>query len=76
MSTKSRIIAYTKLCYKVKYDINKIIFVAYITTTHRQMNLILQHYIIQNGTNYISIKKIFFRIKNDNYRLVIKNYGL
>ena len=56
MSTKNKIIAYTKLCYKVKYSINNIIFVAYITTAHRKMNLILQHYIIQNGTNYISIK--------------------
>ena len=56
MSTKNRIIAYTKLCYKVKYNINNIIFVVYITTAHRKMNLILQHYIIQNGTNYISIK--------------------
>ena len=56
MSNKSRIIAYTKLCYKVKYNINNIIFVVYITTAHRKMNLILQHHIIQNGTNYISIK--------------------
>ena len=54
--TKDRIIAYTKLCYKVKYNINNIIFLVHITTSNKKMHLLLYHYIIQNGVNYISIK--------------------
>ena len=53
---KDRIIAYTKICYKVKYNINNILFLVHISTLHKKMNLILYHYIIQNGVNYISIK--------------------
>ena len=56
INTKDRIIAYTKLCYKVKYNINNVIFLVHITTSHKKMHLILYHYIIQNGVNYISIK--------------------
>ena len=56
MIGKNRIIAYTKLCYKVKYNINNIIFLVNITASHRKMHLIPYHYIIQNGLNYISIK--------------------
>ena len=53
---KDRIIAYTKLCYKVKYDSNNITFLLHITSANRKINLTLYHYIIQNGVNYISIK--------------------
>ena len=53
---KDRIIAYTKLCYKVKYDINNIIFLIYINSASTRTHLILYHYIIQKGVNYISIK--------------------
>ena len=59
MTNKNRIIAYTKLCYKVKYNINNInniIFLLQISAAHRKMNVILHHYIVQNGVNYISIK--------------------
>ena len=53
---KDRIITSTKICYKVKYNINNILFLVHISTVHKKMNLILYHYIIQNGVNYISIK--------------------
>ena len=53
---KDRIIAYTKLCYKVKYDINEIKFLVCINSASRKTHLILYHYIIQKGVNYISIK--------------------
>ena len=56
MINKNRIIAYNKLCYKVKYNINNIIFVVNILASHKKMHLIIRHYIIQNGVNYISIK--------------------
>ena len=56
LSTKNRIIAYTKLCYKVKYNTNKIILYIAISVTNKKIHLILSHYIIQNGVNYISIK--------------------
>ena len=56
MANKNRIIAYTKLCYKVKYNINNIIFLLQINAAHRKMNVILHHYIVQNGVIYISIK--------------------
>ena len=56
MSHKDRVIAYNKMCYKVKYDINNIIFLLQISAAHRKMNLILHHYIAKNGVNYISIK--------------------
>ena len=53
---KDRIIAYTKLCYKVKYDINNIKFLVHINSATRKTHLILYHHIIQKGANYISIK--------------------
>ena len=56
ISNKDRIIAYTKLCYKVKYNIDSIIFLVKITTSHKKIHLLLYHYIIQNGVNYIFIK--------------------
>ena len=56
LRTKNRIIAYTKLCYKVKYNTNKIIFLITISVTNKKIHLILSHYMIQNGVIYISIK--------------------
>ena len=56
ISGRNRIIAYTKLCYKVKYDMDNIIFVVNLNTVNTKMTLILTHYIIQNGVNYITIK--------------------
>ena len=53
---KDRIIAYTKICYKAKYDISNISFVVNIQSVTRKINLIVNHYIIQNGFNYVSIK--------------------
>ena len=53
---KDRVIAYTKLCYKVKYDTNNITFLVHMNSANRKIHLILYHYIIQNGVNYISIK--------------------
>ena len=54
--TKNRVIAYSKLCYKVEYDINNIIFLVTISVTNKKIHLLLYHYIMQNGLNYISIK--------------------
>ena len=56
INDKNRVIAYTKLCYKVKYDMNKIVFNVSITTGHSKMKVDYLHYIIQNGLNYVSIK--------------------
>ena len=56
ITNKNRIIVYTKICYKVKYDINKIKFLVLINSTTRKTHLILYHYIIQKGVNYISVK--------------------
>ena len=56
ITNKDRIIAYTKICYKVKYDINKIKFLVLINSITRKTHLILYHYIIQKGVNYISVK--------------------
>ena len=53
---KNRVIAYTKLCYKVEYDINDIIFLVTISVTNKKIHLLLYQYIIQNRLNYISIK--------------------
>ena len=53
---KNRIMAYTKLCYKVKYDIINIAFLAHIQSAYKNTELIINQDIIQNGTNYISIK--------------------
>ena len=53
---KDRIIVYTKLCYKVKYDVNNIKFLIHINSATTRTHLILYHHIIQKGVNYISIK--------------------
>ena len=56
INDKNRVIAYTKLCYKVKYDMNKIVFNVSITTGHSKMKVDYLHYIMQNGLKYVSIK--------------------
>ena len=56
ITNKDRIIAYTKICYKVKYDVNKIKFLIHINSATRKTHLILYHHILQKGVNYISIK--------------------
>ena len=53
---KNRVITYTKLCYKVEYDINNIIFLVTISGSNKKISLILSHCIMQNGVNYLSIK--------------------
>ena len=54
---KDRIIAYNKLCYKVKYDMDDILFFIQIGAPNKKnMNLILSQYIIQKEINYISLK--------------------
>ena len=56
INDKDRVIAYTKLCYKVKYDMDTIIFNVMVATGHSKMKVVYLHCIIQNGLNYISIK--------------------
>ena len=53
---KDRIIAYTKICYKVKYDTSNIAFIVHIQAHNKNVHLIVYHYIIKNGVNYISVK--------------------
>ena len=53
---KDRIITYTKICYKVKYDTSNIAFVVHIQAAHKKMHLVINHYIIKHGVNYISVK--------------------
>ena len=53
---KDRIIVYTKLCYKVKYDIINIKFRIQLQSLYAKTVLILNHEIIPNGSNYIFIK--------------------
>ena len=53
---KDRIITYTKICYKVKYDISNIAFIVHMQAQNKKVHLLINHYIIQNGVNYISIK--------------------
>ena len=53
---KNRIIAYTKLCYKFKHDVNNAVFLVKLSVVTRKIDLILHHYIAEYGTNYISIK--------------------
>ena len=53
---KDRIIAYSKLCHKVKYNGNNITLLVYINALHKKMHLLLYNYIIQNGVNYLSVK--------------------
>ena len=54
--TKNRIIAHTKLCYKFKHDVNNAVFLVKLSVVTRKIDLVLQHYIVEYGTNYISIK--------------------
>ena len=56
VNAHDRVIAYTKLCYKVKYDIDNIIFNVTISGLNSKMNVDYYHYIVKNGLNYISIK--------------------
>ena len=56
MNTKNRILAYTKLCYKFKHDVNNIAILINIVSATRKIDLVLHHYIVEYGTNYISIK--------------------
>ena len=56
MNTKNRIIAHTKLCYKFKHDVNNAVFLIKISSVTRKIDLVLHHYIIEYGTNYISVK--------------------
>ena len=53
---KDRIIAYTKICHKVKYNTSNIAFKVSIQAADRNTVLLIYHYIIKNGVNYISIK--------------------
>ena len=53
---KNKVIVYTKLCYKVKYDIINIKFRIQLQSLYAKTELILNHEIIPNGFNYISIK--------------------
>ena len=53
---KDRVIVYTKLCYKVKYDINNIKFRIQLQSLYAKTELILNHEIIPNGFNYIFVK--------------------
>ena len=54
---KNRVVAYTKLCYKVKYDMDDILFYIQIGAPNlKKMNLILSQIILEGGFNYISIK--------------------
>ena len=56
INDRNRMIAYNKLCYKVEYDMDTLIFNIRIATGHSKMKVVYLHYIIQNGLNYISIK--------------------
>ena len=56
INDKNRVISYNKSCYKVKYDMDSIIFTVTIATSHSKMNVVYLHYIVQNGLNYVSIK--------------------
>ena len=58
MSNSTRVTTYTKLYYKVKFDISKIVLRVYIDATSltRKTYLIVSHDIIENGVNYISVK--------------------
>ena len=52
----NRVIAYNKLCYKLRYDIDNIIFNVKIGGLNSKMNVDYFHYIVKNGLNCISIK--------------------
>ena len=56
VNAHNRVIAYNKLCYKVKYDIDNIIFTVIISAINSIMNVDYSHYIVKNGLNHISIK--------------------
>ena len=53
---KDRIITYIKICYKVKYDTSNIAFIVHIQAQNKKVHLLVNHYIIQNRVNYISVK--------------------
>ena len=53
---RDRVIAYTKLCYRVEYNMDNITFIVKLSTANSQMNLIMSHNIIQYWANYITIK--------------------
>ena len=54
--SKDRVFAYNKLCYKVKYDMDDILFFIQISVLNKKINLVLSQYIIQDGVNYVSVK--------------------
>ena len=56
VNAHNRVIAYNKLCYKVKYDIDNIIFTVIISAINSIMNVDYSHYIVKNGLNHVSIK--------------------
>ena len=56
INEKDRVIAYNKLCYKVKYDMNTIRFNIMIGVAHPKMTVVYLHYIVKNGLNHVSIK--------------------
>ena len=56
MNAKNRILAYTKLCYKFKHDVNNITILINISSATKKIDLVLHHYIVEYGTNYISVK--------------------
>ena len=56
IDAKNRVITYNKSCYKVKYDMNKIVFNVAIATGNSLMKVDYFHYIVKNGLNYVSIK--------------------
>ena len=56
VNAHDRVIAYNKSCYKVKYDIDDIIFSIRISALNSKMNVDYWHYIVKNGLNCISIK--------------------
>ena len=54
---KNRVVAYTKLCYRVEYDMDDILFyIQFGAPNLKKMNLILSQIILEGGFNYISIK--------------------
>ena len=58
MIHNKRISAYTKLCYKVKYDITKILIRVYIEALPlvKKTHLVVHHDVVKNGANYIFAK--------------------
>ena len=57
VDSKDRVLAYTKLLYKVEYDMDNILFYIQIgAPNQKKMDLILSHVILEGKINYISIK--------------------